>query len=87
MDAHVAAAIGAPVERRDADWVCDVTSFATSGVSPVRLRTTTMTLLHEDLLALDPILAATGSPHHVFRTSCAETLRLTGARVAAVRVT
>ena len=84
--ARVAAAIGAPVKRADADWVRDVTGFAIGGVSPVGLLTTPMTLLDEDLLALDPVWAAAGSPHHVFRTSCAELLRLTGAKVAAVRV-
>ena len=44
-----------------------------------------MLLLDEDLLALDPIWAAAGSPRHVFRTTAAELVRITGARVAAVR--
>ena len=41
--------------------------------------------MDEDLLALDPIWAAAGSPSHVFRTTAAELLRITGAPVAAVR--
>ena len=44
-----------------------------------------MLLLDEDLLALDPIWAAAGSPRHVFQTSAAELLRITGAQVAVVR--
>ena len=38
-----------------------------------------------DLMALDPIWAAAGSPMHVFRTSPAELQRMTGATVAVVR--
>ena len=44
-----------------------------------------MLLLDEDLLLLDPIWAAAGSPSHVFRTSAADLARITGATVAAVR--
>jgi prolyl-tRNA editing enzyme YbaK/EbsC (Cys-tRNA(Pro) deacylase) len=42
-------------------------------------------LLDEDLMALDPIWAAAGSPRHVFQTSAAELVRVTGAKVAAIR--
>ena len=44
-----------------------------------------MLLLDEDLLALDPIWAAAGSPRHVFQTTAEELRRITGATVAAVR--
>ena len=42
-------------------------------------------LLDQDLMALDPIWAAAGSPMHVFRTSPAELHRITGATVAEVK--
>jgi prolyl-tRNA editing enzyme YbaK/EbsC (Cys-tRNA(Pro) deacylase) len=44
-----------------------------------------MLLLDEDLLALDPIWAAAGSPSHVFQTSAESLLRITGAKVASVK--
>jgi prolyl-tRNA editing enzyme YbaK/EbsC (Cys-tRNA(Pro) deacylase) len=44
-----------------------------------------LVLLDEDLMALDPIWAAAGSPSHVFQTSAAELARITGASVAVVR--
>lgn len=84
--ARVAAAVGVPVKRADADWVRDVTGFAIGGVSPVGLLTKPVVLLDEDLLPLDPVWAAAGSPHHVFRTTPGELVRMTGATVVGVRV-
>jgi prolyl-tRNA editing enzyme YbaK/EbsC (Cys-tRNA(Pro) deacylase) len=81
----VAAAIGQPVRRADAAWVRDATGFAIGGVSPVGHLAPPIVLLDADLMALDPVWAAAGSPMHVFRTSPAELLRLTGAKVAEVK--
>ena len=83
--AKAAAALGVRLGRADADWVRQATGFAIGGVAPVGHLAEPLLLLDEDLLALDPIWAAAGSPSHVFRTSPAELLRITGARVAAVR--
>ncbi|WP_137128313.1 YbaK/EbsC family protein [Roseomonas sp. HF4] len=83
--AKVAAAIGQPVKRADGAWVRDVTGFAIGGVSPLGHLAPPILLLDRDLLALDPVWAAAGSPQHVFRTTPAELLRITGATVAEVR--
>ena len=83
--AKAAAALGVRLGRADADWVRQATGFAIGGVAPVGHLSRPLLLLDEDLLALDPIWAAAGSPSHVFRTSPAALLRITGARVAAVR--
>ncbi|HJS84312.1 MAG TPA: YbaK/EbsC family protein [Acetobacteraceae bacterium] len=79
------AALGARLARADADWVRETTGFAIGGVSPVGHLAPPLVLLDEDLLALDPVWAAAGSPSHVFRTSAAELRRMTGAAVARVR--
>lgn len=79
------AALGVKLARADAVWVREVTGFAIGGVSPVGHLAPPLLLLDEDLLALDPIWAAAGSPSHVFRTSAEELRRLTGAAVAMVR--
>ena len=84
--ARVESALGFAVKRADAGWVRDVTGFVIGGISPVGLLTPPVVLLDEDLLPLDPIWAAAGSPHHVFRTTPGELQRLTGAKVAGVRV-
>ncbi len=78
-------ALGMKLARADAMWVRDVTGFAIGGVAPVGHLTPPVVLLDEDLLALDPIWAAAGSPRHVFRTSASELARLTSARIAPVR--
>ena len=81
----VAAAIGQPVKRADGGWVRDTTGFAIGGVSPLGHIAPPILLLDAELMALDPIWAAAGSPMHVFRTSPAELRRMTRATVAEVR--
>jgi len=83
--AKAEAVLGVQLGRADADWVRQATGFAIGGVAPVGYLTAPLLLLDEDLLVLDPIWAAAGSPSHVFRTIAAELLRITGAQVAAIR--
>jgi prolyl-tRNA editing enzyme YbaK/EbsC (Cys-tRNA(Pro) deacylase) len=79
------AALGVALKRADADWVRETTGFAVGGVSPVGHLTKPLLLLDRDLLDLDPIWAAAGSPRHVFRTSAQALRKLTGALSADVR--
>ena len=83
--AKAEAALGVRLARADADWVREATGFAVGGVAPVGHHAPPLVLIDEDLLALDPVWAAAGSPRHVFRTTATDLLRLTGARAAAVR--
>jgi prolyl-tRNA editing enzyme YbaK/EbsC (Cys-tRNA(Pro) deacylase) len=83
--AKAEAALGVKLARADADWVRQVTGFAIGGVAPVGHVSAPLLLLDEDLLVLDPIWAAAGSPSHVFQTSAAELARMTRAAVAAVK--
>lgn len=83
--AKVAAAIGQPVKRADGNWVRDATGFAIGGVSPVGHLAPPILLLDAELMALDPVWAAAGSPQHVFRTTPAELRRITAAVVADIR--
>lgn len=78
-------ALGVKLGRADADWVREATGFAVGGVAPVGHISAPLLLLDADLMALDPVWAAAGSPKHVFRTTPSELLRMTGATVAAVR--
>lgn len=83
--ARVEAALGVRLRRADAAWVREATGFAIGGVAPVGHLTPPLVLLDEDLLALDPVWAAAGSPSLVFRTTAADLLRLSGAQPAQVR--
>lgn len=84
--ARAEAALGVKLGRADADWVRETTGFAVGGVAPVGHMAEPLLLLDADLMTLDPVWAAAGSPKHVFRTTPAELLRMTGAKVAEVRV-
>lgn len=83
--AKAEAALGQRLTRADADWVRETTGFAVGGVSPVGHTAKPLMLLDRDLLALDPVWAAAGSPLHVFRTTAQDLQRMTGAVVADVR--
>lgn len=78
-------ALGVRLGRADADWVRATTGFAVGGVAPVGHLSLPLLLLDADLLPLDPVWAAAGSPRHVFRTTPEALLRITGAKVAEVR--
>ena len=79
------AAAGLTLQPAGPDFVLAATGFAAGGVSPVGLAGEPVLLLDEDLLALDPIWAAAGSPSHVFQTTAISLRMMTGATVAAVR--
>ena len=83
--AKAEAALGVKLGRADADWVRATTGFAVGGVAPIGHLAAPLLLLDEDLLRLDPVWAAAGSPSHVFQTSTQALLRMTGARTATVR--
>jgi prolyl-tRNA editing enzyme YbaK/EbsC (Cys-tRNA(Pro) deacylase) len=81
----VAALVGEPIGRADADFVRDKTGFAIGGVPPVAHREPAPTILDEDLQAYDVIRAAAGAPNAVFRLTPDDLQRLTGAEFAAVK--
>jgi prolyl-tRNA editing enzyme YbaK/EbsC (Cys-tRNA(Pro) deacylase) len=83
--AKAAAALEVQLGRADADWVRQTTGFAIGGVAPIGHLTAPLLLLDQDLLVLDPVWAAAGSPSHVFRTRATELIRMTGALVADIR--
>jgi prolyl-tRNA editing enzyme YbaK/EbsC (Cys-tRNA(Pro) deacylase) len=83
--AKIAAALGAPVKSADGRWVRDVTGFAIGGVPPIGHTGNVRIFIDADLMALDPVWAAAGSPRHVFRTTPQELARMTGGMVMEVR--
>ncbi len=84
--AKVAAATGLSVKRAEGGWVRDATGFAIGGVAPLaHLTPPAVVLLDRDLLALERVWAAAGSPVHVFATTPAELLRISGGTAAEVK--
>jgi prolyl-tRNA editing enzyme YbaK/EbsC (Cys-tRNA(Pro) deacylase) len=83
--ARAAALLGTTLRRADAAFVRDATGFAIGGVAPIAHTGPVRILIDRDLLSLDPIYAAAGSPTHVFRTTPAELIRLTDGLVGDVK--
>ncbi len=81
----VAALIGEKIGRADADFVRTATGFAIGGVPPFGHDTPPVTLIDRDLLALDEIWTAAGTPHAVFRLTPRDLVALTGGRVAEIK--
>lgn len=82
----VASALNAGIAKADAGFVRSATGYAIGGIPPLGHERPIETLIDEDLLRLDTIWAAAGTPHAVFSTSPHELVRVTGGRVLAVRV-
>jgi prolyl-tRNA editing enzyme YbaK/EbsC (Cys-tRNA(Pro) deacylase) len=74
--ARLAALVGEPVGKADADFVRSQTGFAIGGVPPVGhgLRT----FVEKGLAAYQELWAAAGHPHTVFRLTYHELVRITG---------
>jgi prolyl-tRNA editing enzyme YbaK/EbsC (Cys-tRNA(Pro) deacylase) len=83
-EAKVAAALGEPIGKADADFVRAATGFAIGGVPPLGHAQPARTLIDSDLLALETIWAAAGTPNAVFQLTPDELVAMTGGKVADV---
>jgi prolyl-tRNA editing enzyme YbaK/EbsC (Cys-tRNA(Pro) deacylase) len=86
----LAARVGEPVTKANADFVREHTGFAIGGVPPVGHARPIPCFVDEDLLQYPEIWAAAGTPHAVFRLAPEDLLRIsqgTVVRIAAPRPT
>ena len=81
----VAALLGEPLAKADADFVRTRTGFVIGGVPPVAHIETLVTFIDEDLLAYGEIWAAAGTPNAVFRLTPSDLLALTSGKVVKVK--
>jgi prolyl-tRNA editing enzyme YbaK/EbsC (Cys-tRNA(Pro) deacylase) len=81
----LAAHLGSPATRPDADTVKRLTGFPIGGVAPVGHTTRPRVLIDRDLLQYEEIWAAAGTPNAVFRTTPEELVRITEGEVVDVR--
>jgi len=84
-EAKVAALVGEPLGRADADFVREATGYAIGGVAPLGHARQVRLLLDQDLRRFDTLWAAAGTPYSVFPLTPAQLQRLTGAAWADVR--
>jgi len=78
----VTALLGEKLGRADADFVRARTGFAIGGVPPVGHKEAPVVFIDRDLLALDKIWAAAGTPNAVFRLTPDALVAMTGGTVA-----
>ena len=78
--------VGEPLGKADADFVRDRTGFAIGGVPPVGHLERIEVFIDRDLLALEEIWAAAGTPNALFKLTPAELAALTRGKVARVKV-
>jgi prolyl-tRNA editing enzyme YbaK/EbsC (Cys-tRNA(Pro) deacylase) len=83
-EAKVAAALGEPIGKADAEFVRTTTGFAIGGVPPLGHAQKPHTLIDRDLLALQTIWAAAGTPNAVFQLTPDELVAMTGGKTADV---
>ena len=84
-ETRLAALLGEPVGKADADFVRQRTGFVIGGVPPLGHAEALPTFIDQDLLQYQEIWAAAGTPHAVFRLTPAELLQMTGGQVVAVK--
>jgi prolyl-tRNA editing enzyme YbaK/EbsC (Cys-tRNA(Pro) deacylase) len=80
----VEALLGEKIGKADADFVREKTGYAIGGVAPIGHASPPVTFIDEDLLKLDTIWAAAGTPFAVFRLAASDLEGLTGGRVAKI---
>ncbi len=81
----IAALLGEPLAKADADFVRTRTGFVIGGVPPMGHVETPVTFIDEDLMAYGEIWAAAGTPNAVFRLAPSDLLALTSGRVVKVK--
>ncbi|HXR13927.1 MAG TPA: YbaK/EbsC family protein [Solirubrobacteraceae bacterium] len=81
----LAAHVGEPVARADADWVREQTGFAIGGVPPVGHGGDLRTVADDSLVSFALLWAAAGTPHAVFPLRGSELVALTGAELCEIR--
>jgi prolyl-tRNA editing enzyme YbaK/EbsC (Cys-tRNA(Pro) deacylase) len=85
-EARLAALLGEPIDKADADFVRQDTGYAIGGVPPLGHATPLLTYIDQDLLAFDVIWAAAGTSNAVFPLTPSELVAMTGGTVAALAV-
>lgn len=84
-EAKVAARLGEPLARANADFVRAATGYVIGGVAPIGHPQPVKLLLDEDLQRFETVWAAGGTPYSVFPLKPAQLRSLTGADWADVK--
>lgn len=81
----VAALLGEPLAKADADFVRDRTGFVIGGVAPVGHREAPATFIDQDLLTYAEIWAAAGTPNALFGLTPEDLVAISLGRVGDIK--
>ena len=82
----VAAVLGEPIGKADADFVREQTGYAIGGIPPLgHDHEMGAVLIDEDLLQYEELWAAAGTPHAVFRLTPDELIKIAGGKVVSIK--
>jgi prolyl-tRNA editing enzyme YbaK/EbsC (Cys-tRNA(Pro) deacylase) len=84
-ETKIAALLGEPVAKADADYVREHTGFAIGGVAPLAHPAPITAFVDQDLLTEERVWAAAGSPNALFDLTPEELITVAGAQVADVK--
>jgi prolyl-tRNA editing enzyme YbaK/EbsC (Cys-tRNA(Pro) deacylase) len=83
---RVAALIGEPIIKADADFVREQTGFAIGGIPPLgHLHPMGVVLIDEDLMQYSELWAAAGTPHAVFRLTPDQLIQIAGGEIVSIK--
>lgn len=82
--ARLESVLGEPLEKATPEFVRAVTGYAIGGVPPCGHRQSVVVFIDRDLLELETLWAAAGTPNAVFGLSPAQLIELTGGTVIAM---
>ena len=80
-EASISQVVGSDITMASPDFVREQTGFAIGGVPPLGHKVDIVTLIDEDLMALDVVWAAAGTPFSVFAITPQALLAATDGRV------
>ncbi len=83
-EARVAAVLGTPIVKADADYVRAATGYAIGGVPAIGHARALTTLVDRDLLQYETVWAAAGTPRTVCELPTQSLATLTGGQVTAI---
>lgn len=78
--------VGEQIIKADAEFTRNVTGFAIGGIPPIGHKTTIKHIyIDEDLLKLDNLWAAAGTPHTVFNIQTKDLLAIVNGKVISIK--
>ena len=85
-EAKLALVVGQPIGKADAQFVRERTGFAIGGVAPIGHAEPPITIIDADLMKLERLYAAAGTPNALFALTPDELKRMTEGQIADVRL-